>query len=370
MTDNDCMCIFCNKKYKNKRSLWCHNNRFHNKGNPQNSTEITQISTKCTQISTKTPQCYEKSKINTELICNFCKKNYSRGDSLKRHLESCKIKIQQDKEKMEREEKEQRIKKLYDLKIKKEEAAILQLKLKLQNSNKVESNTLKRLNKLLLERRNQVINSNNNNNNSNNICNNTINNIQNNNYQIIGFIKDSEEIQKVLTLQEKRDIINSRMNSINKLIEIVHVGKYAQFKNIIITNLKDKYMYKYDDSKGVFVLATKDEVIHSLIDNRMCDLEVIYNELVELNKVDEKTKTCIERFINKMTYDDNEFTKESLKEFKINEIKMLLYNNYDKITNDIANDITLLLSAEEIIRSDNNTDIIDDNISIDIIENL
>jgi len=105
--------------------------------------------------------------------------------------------------------------------------------------------------------------------------------------------------------------------------------------------MKDNYIYKYDDKFGCFILSTKADVLNSLIDYRLGDLEIIYNDLLEKNKLDEKTKECIERFINKINYEDNKHVDyngkehQTYKEYKINEIKMLLFNNQDKITSDI-----------------------------------
>ena len=142
--------------------------------------------------------------------------------------------------------------------------------------------------------------------------------------------------------------MNARYISLDKLIEIIH-SKYNQFKNIIITNMKDNYMYKYDDKLGHFVLSTKIDILNSLIDYRLDDLEVIYNDLLDKNKLDENTKDIIEKFINKINI-DSKYTDyqgkehDNYKQYKINEIKVLLYNNQDKITNDIS----LLLTTNEV----------------------
>jgi hypothetical protein len=70
---------------------------------------------------------------------------------------------------------------------------------------------------------------------------------------------------------------------------------------------------------------------------------------VENNKIDDRTKDCIEKFINKINYDNNKFkntdgtTHENYRQYKINEIKVLLFNNQDKIMSDVS----LLLSTEE-----------------------
>ena len=323
----DFPCNLCNKFYSSYKSLWNHTNKFHNYCAPK-CTIITQNSTENAQNSTE----------NTLNNCKYCNKSFSRNYCVIRHEKICKLKNNDNNEldKMKEETKQKEIL----LQLAKEEAKILQLKLKLQKSTKVDNITLKKLNKLLLERNNKIKNIN-----SNNIINNTqiINN-----FQLVGFGK--EEVIQSLTNQDKKLIINSKYCSLEKLIEIVHCGKYDQFKNIIITNIKDNYMYKYDDKVGRFVLSTKQDVLSSLIDYRLDDLEIIYNDLLGKNKLDEKTKDIIEKFINKINYSDSKYTDldgkdhDNYKQYKINEIKILLFNNQDKITNDIS----LLLTTNEV----------------------
>jgi hypothetical protein len=150
-------------------------------------------------------------------------------------------------------------------------------------------------------------------------------------------------------MKEKKLIMNARMGCLEKLIEIVHCGNYNQFKNIIVTNMKDGLVYKYNDSVGQFKLSTKSESLNHLVDSRFDDIQIIYNELINYNKIDEKTKDLIEKFINNFQDPDKKFydmdNKEypSFKHYKINEVKILLYNNQDKITNDIS----LLLTATD-----------------------
>ncbi len=234
------------------------------------------------------------------------------------------------------------------LKIKDQEKEILKLKLKLERSKKADVVTLRQLNKLLLERKEEYQNYINNLNNNGTIYNGS--NVQNivNNIQLIGFGKE-EDIVETLTNKEKKLIIDSKYKCLEKFVEIVNCGKYDKFKNIIVTNIKDNYMYRFDESKSQFVLASKDETIKCLIDNRIYDLETIYDELLEKNKLDDKTKDIIEKFINKLNDDKTKYTDEeghiheTYKNYKINEIKLILYNNQDKIMNDIS----LLLTTSE-----------------------
>jgi hypothetical protein len=100
----------------------------------------------------------------------------------------------------------------------KEESKILQLKLKLEKSQKIDNITLKKLNNMLINRNNRIKNSTINSNNTINII---------NNFQLVGFGK--EEIVETLTKNEKKLIIDAKYGCLEKLIEIVHCGKYNQF---------------------------------------------------------------------------------------------------------------------------------------------
>lgn len=349
-------CNVCNKQYKTYQSLWNHNKKFH-KDKDQLLSAIDKpssatISAENILLSVDTEQTDNSSKT---YCCRKCNKSYNHIQSRWKHEQKCKdiipttpietntnTDLQILQETTKQKELELELKK-EEIRLKREEAKILQLRLKLQNSEKVDNVTLKKLNKILLNRQNRIKNSTIN-------SNNTITNIQNNvtNYQLIGFGKE-ENLNNILTPQEKRTIMNSRFCSLEKIIEIVHCGKYNQFKNVIVTNMKDNYMYKYDEKKGVFVLSNKKEVLNMLVNYRLGDLEVIYNELLENNKIDEKTKSCIEKFVNKVNYDNEKFKNtdgtvhENYRQYKINEIKVLLFNHSDKIMSDIS----LLLSTEE-----------------------
>ena len=340
-------CKNCNKNYSSYKSLWNHNKHFHIKKSEHCIEKSEHCIEKSEHCIEKSENCIEKSEncIEKNFNCRICNKIYNNKQSRWSHEQKCKIisnkNIELEKNKNIELEKNKDIElEKIKLLVAKEETKILQLKLKLEKSNKIDNITLKQLNKKLLERNNLIKNS----------TVNSHNNIQNivNNFQLIGFGK--EEVVEILTNKEKKLIMNAKYGCLEKLVEIVHCGKYNQFKNIIITNMKDQYMYKYDDGKGQFILSTKTDILNSLINYRLDDLEIIYNDLIEDNKLDEKTKDIIEKFVNKINYSDSKFTDidgknhENYKQYKINEIKVLLYNNQDKITNDIS----LLLTTNEV----------------------
>ena len=178
-------------------------------------------------------------------------------------------------------------------------------------------------------------------NNSINNSHNTINNITNNNFQIIALGK--ENLLEILTLNEKREIMKSRFNCLEKIVDIVHCSNYNQFKNIVITNLKDDFAYKYDDDKKYFVCFNKSELISDLVDERLDNIKEIYDELSTTNKLDTNTKKLIQDFLNKIEDENNKHIDEydkitypNFKSYKEQKVKILIYNNVDRISRDLA----------------------------------
>lgn len=305
-------CSICNNKFSSISSLSNHRKNIHN-----------------------------IKKINKlEYFCRYCNKEYITRQSRWKHEKTCKMKehgIQSADSELERIKEENE--RLLREKLEKSEE-IIRLQKKLLNSKRIDNKTFKAVNKILMERSyknsNNTINSNNTMNSNNTI----------NNYQICSI--GNEDLINVLTYQQKKQIINSRLCSLEKIVEITHCGDMNQFKNIIITNLKDNYAYKYDDTKGYFVSIPKNILLDDVITHRITDIEAIYDELNSANKIDNKTKKIIQDFLDKMGNEETPFfennTKyDNFKTYKINNIKILLYNNQDKITKDIA----LLVSNNE-----------------------
>jgi len=349
MSSTNYNCTICNKLYKSYQSLWNHNKKFHVDKNVARNIVIINDSVDNNTAVQESNLLVTKSnllvtKSNLSLQCKYCHKIFNHKQNKYVHQKNvCESKYKKKAEEINKIKQEKELAKI-QLQVKKEETKILQLQIKLQKSNKIDNMTVKKLNKLLTLHNNRIKNINSNNNN------NTINNNQqiiNNNFQVVSFGK--EEIIETLTNYEKRMIMSAKYKSLDKLIEIVHCGKYNQFKNIIITNMKDNYMYKYDDKLGHFILSTKADILNSLIEYRLGDLEIIYNDLLENNKLDNRTKDIIEKFVNKIN-SESKYTDfdgkehDNYKQCKINEIKILLFNNQEKITNDIS----LLLTTDEV----------------------
>ena len=199
MGSTDYKCKFCNKFYKSYQTLWKHNKKFHIINNVINVNNVNN----CLEIDNK---CKENVK---SLTCEFCNKLFNTRGAKSLHKKKCKVEynnINKQKE-LELEIEKIKVENELILQIKKEETKILQLKLKLEKSNKVDNITLKKLNKMLIERNTRIKNSNN-----------TINSNNQqiiNNFQLIGFGK--EEVMEKLSNHDKKLIMNAKYNSLDKL---------------------------------------------------------------------------------------------------------------------------------------------------------
>jgi hypothetical protein len=310
------ICSECNKTFSTKHGLLKHRRNIH---------EIY-----CIEKDRKrdeTTNCYK---------CKYCMKEYKISQSRWYHEKTCSEKIKQETmaQEMERIRMESERLKLENERIIKEKTEeINRLQKKLLKSKRIDKKTFKAVNKVLIER--SLQNSNNNNTiNSNN--NNTINN---NTFQICSLGK--EDILNILTADQKKLILDSRLFSIEKMVEIVHCGEMDQFKNVAITNLKDNYAYRYDETKGFFITVPKNNLFDEIVSMRVTNIEEIYDEMKHTNRINERTKKVIQDFLEKMEdehtpFYDNDVKYDSFKACKMDKIKIILYNNQEKITQDIA----------------------------------
>ncbi len=340
-------CNICNKSYSSYKTLWTHNKNIH-----KNNITIKQPITTNEQLLTT----------KKTFSCNYCNKSYSIQQSKWKHEQKCKI-IFEEKEKKNNEIKLAEIElEKYNLNKEKEiklaeinsnekiELAKINLELKKveikkENSiikHKTNSNpTIKNINKLLRAQNKIKMTNSNLTSNSNNTTN-IQNNIVNNHFKIEGFGK--ENILDVITDKEKKLIINQGYGSIEKLIEITNAGKYDQFKNVIITNKRDNDIYMYDEKSGLYINNDKQLILNKLVLKRLEEIEEIYNEFDENNKLSESNRRILSKFFFKFLDDDKEYIDDNsnkkvfknFTEFKINRVNNLLFNNQDKIIQDIT----------------------------------
>ena len=120
------------------------------------------------------------------------------------------------------------------------------------------------------------------------------------------------------------------------VVKLVYCGTHNQF----ITNLKDKFAYRYDSSKGFFTAVDKGALLEEVIVYRIIDLKAIYDKLSTANKTDRRSQEIIQKLLFKLengeVYMDDTVRYADYKSYKTSRIKVLLYSNQDKDTKDIA----------------------------------
>jgi len=330
-------CNICNKIYSSYKTLWTHNKIKHK----------TEINIGNVKVSDK----YENSQLKI-YKCKYCDNEYNHKQSRWSHQQKCKViyeEKQQQKQLVEikiaeiNKEKEIELAKINkEIKLAEINLELKKVEIRKENSlikkeqKSQETPTIKKINKMLQQRinmKNSNLISNSNNMNSNNIQ----NNIVHNHFNIEGFGK--ENILSTITDKEKKLIINQGHESIEKLIEITNAGKYNQFKNIMITNKRDNNVYIYDDKSELFINYDKTLALYKLINNRLENVEEIYNEFDENNKLSDSNRKIMSRFFIKFTDEDKKYIDESSNnkeyknylDFKIDKVNNILFNNQDKI---------------------------------------
>jgi hypothetical protein len=274
----------------------------------QTSTIITQNTTILPQNTTILPQNTTILPQNTTKIisCEYCKKCLSRNDSLKRHMNVCKAKysITEENNLLKQE--------LTEIKN--------QLGLFVNKQAKVHPKTLQKL-----------INNTNIINTTNNTMNNTNNTINNN----ITIKFGSENLADVLDDKEMLTILSRCRKSIEESIKRVHFNdRRPEFKNVLITNLQNNIGYIFNGNK--FEAQPKDTILNELLNKHFENIE---EYIMEDNIEDKNNKDILNKYINNRHF--QKFLKEmngiekhsdlkNYKEFKLNEIKLLLYNNSNK----------------------------------------
>ena len=287
-------CDKCDKNYKDKTGLWYHNNKYHKQTCHQNVTKYDKISTDCHQNVHKKDFNYE---INI-FECKYCKKNLSNRQSRWRHEQKC------NNSNNNNEIVEQLKNQITEIQ--------LQLSDVLKYA-KIHPKTLQKINK-------NLINGNNNTLNSGIVNNNTI--------QIVKF--GSEDIKNILSTKEIKNILNCKYKAIEESIKSIHFNDdRPEYRNIYITNLRDNIAYVYNGNK--FEAVQKHSIINQLIDQHMNNIEVSLENYKD--KLPERTIEILDKLIEKLQDDhtnmlDEENNKEfkNYKLFKINEVKLMIYN--------------------------------------------
>jgi len=293
-------CDKCDKNYKDKTGLWYHNNKYHKNNSPKNANQIDETIIMVEKSAKTPPTSVKTNLVDNKLICKFCNYSFTRKDSLIKHYSRCKIKKENNSENKIIEQLKNQIMEIQ-----------LQLSDVLKYA-KIHPKTLQKINKNLINGNNNTINS--------GTVNNTI--------QIVKF--GSEDIKSILSTKEIKNILNCRYKAIEESIKKVHFNDdRPEYRNIYITNLRDNIAYVYNGNK--FEAVQKYSIINQLIDQHMNNIEVSLEDYKD--RLPERTVEILDKLIEKLQDDhtsmiDEENNKEfkNYRLFKINEVKLMIYN--------------------------------------------
>jgi len=277
MTDYECKS--CLKIYSSYKSLWNHNNKYH-------KYESEKCKSKC--ISMSKSKC--KSFVNNKKYeCNYCNKIYEYRQSRYKHELKCKI----NKE----------IKQIDNTKIEKLEKEIEDLK------------KIIKTNKFIGTKINNKINN--------------INNGQINNINIVGL---GLENIKSLTEDEKLKLLKSINFNEFPIVELVRQiyndDKFKDYRNTYISNLQNKTAMTYNDDKEKFEATNKKKLIQDIINVRKIDVENMYNQYNNTDKINEKTKIYMLEYLQKLLSGKDKKYKQILDRHQ-EEIVYIIYNCKD-----------------------------------------
>lgn len=285
-------CNQCNKNYSTSSGLWKHNSKYHSKID----------STIIPKKNDSAISCQQNVNIKEDtkkFMCSFCNSRFSYRQSKSKHQQTCKFK----KEEKDIDEVEKLKEELENMK-----TQIAQL-LKVQA--KIHPKKLQKINIQLI----------------NNINNGTINN---------NFVKfGSVCYEKILSdSQIRKNILCKPYMSLEEGIKMTHFNKnHPEYNNIFITNMKDDLAYIFNGEK--FVTVKKNVVLNELIDMHIEEINLSF----EKNK--KKLKPIqverLEKFLEKINNEETKFKDvndnnkkyPNYKAYKVESIKLLLYNESD-----------------------------------------
>lgn len=288
-------CKYCNKLYASYSSRCNHVKKFHNSENelPHKSSSNPQ---KNLVPNSSTIPNTPNIKLNN-LCCKYCNKEMSRSDNLKRHEKTCANK----KDIIE------------ELKNQSDD-------LKKQNDKlKQELNEMKNICKTNIKSKN-VING--------NVINGNVNNIVNNNVVNNIIIELGGECIKILSEEQKLKVLKSINYDEYPIVTLVEeLFKNEKNRNIKISNLHDNIALKYDSDIEKFKATSKKQVINDIISVRKYDITKVFEEFCDTNKINDKTKASIEKYLIKLHHSSEKNTefKKFMNEHK-EQIIFIIYN--------------------------------------------
>ena len=299
MNNTQYQCNICDKFYASKQSLCNHTTNIHKRQSKSSEHK--------TSVYVSPESVFENISNNTTnnatiklYKCKYCDKTYKHKQSRTKHYKTCD---------------------------KNETNVISQLKTKV---NQLEQKIAK-----INNTKGQINNGTINNTTNTNTNNGPVNNGTINNNYIIKF--GSEDLSTILSKEDMIKICNKKFSSIEESIKMTHFNKdKPELNNVIIKNLRDDYAYIHDGDE--YIVQDKNDIIADLIELHLDNIEMIINEENENNirdkldnKVIERLEHLRDRLDDESEFKINEKRYDNYKSYKINQIKILIYNCIRKL---------------------------------------
>jgi hypothetical protein len=282
--------LITSSKFTQSSSKFTHNSSIL----PQNSLKSLKSSSILPHFSDSNNAVNSEANINV-LQCIYCNKVYSRKDNLKRHNQTCKSKQVYD-EKMEMVANNE----------------IITINNQLQNN---------------LQPENRVLLPNNHNSNNTSLTTNTNTMTNSNNITTINNITHpvsiiplgKENLLEFFSDEEQVKILKKMFGCFIYLVEYVHFsGKFPQFANIRINNLRSNIAYIYNDDDKRFNAYDQSEVIAEVISERLMDITNFFDNVKD--KLNSKETHKIQQLISEI-----EEQQAKYKEYQ-RKVKLMMYN--------------------------------------------
>ena len=312
------ICKYCNKEYKSYSSRSNHIRIYHSNEKLSNSSKPSSLLTFSSSSSFTSLSKDNSSK----LTCSKCNKTFSRSDNLKRHQTNCINTDTSIKDLLTENE-------ILKQHLKKQEDLMNQLLESINKNAKIHPKTLQKINK-------QLINSNNN------------NTIINNTYVKFGNLS----YDGILSDKQQREILRKQYLSLEESIKKIHFNKnLPEYNNVFITNMKDDIAYVFNGKQ--FISVRKNDMLNQLIDMHVDEINISFEK--NKGKLNEKQIERLEKFLDILNDEDTKYKDgtqrifSNYKAYKINEVKLIIYNESDNKKLSTLTNIELFEKQEELL---------------------
>jgi phage FluMu protein Com len=141
-----------------------------------------------------------------------------------------------------------------------------------------------------------------------------------------------EDVLGTLTQKEKLKILNERYRSVLSLVKLMHCsGKYPQFNNAIISNLKSEFALTYSDEDDKFMTTTKNNLVSDIVSHRTANVEELLDENKE--KLTKQTNKKVKELIKILEKDGITLLEDETDFIKNYKTKIMtnIYDNRDEL---------------------------------------